>query len=181
MLSAAIHATLCCLGDWSALISVRRNPLGVVFDGKAVRPRESRALAESPTKGNSLASLPTEANPFWFWIPQIRLVSASSISFVTDTRVLSGQPAQSCHQGCQPWPVFLTHCCELQSQTATRFHVSYVGVGTYLAFLHKEVEVNDRSHGLERGCLEEQTAHAHIPHGGDISPSVAAPVDPNVS
>jgi hypothetical protein len=52
------------------------------------------------------------------------------ISWVTSMRIFRGQPAQSCHQGCKPRPVFLAHSCELHSHTATRSHVSHGGVGT---------------------------------------------------
>jgi hypothetical protein len=72
----------------------------------------------------------------------------------------------------------LTHSCELHPHAVTWFHVFYDGVGTYLAFLHKKVEINDRSHEFEHGRLEEQTAYAHIPHGGNVSLPVAVPVDP---
>jgi hypothetical protein len=99
---------------------------------------------------------------------------------VTSMRVFRGQPAQSCHQSCEPRPVFLAHSCELHSHTATRSHVSHGGVGADLAFLYKEVEVDDRSHRFDGRCLKEQSTHAHILYGRNVRPSVAAPVDPNL-
>jgi hypothetical protein len=77
-------------------------------------------------------------------------VSASSISLVRSRGVRPGQPAQATHQGHEPWPVFLTHSCELHPHAAARFHVLNDGVGTYLAFWHKEVEINDRSRRFDR-------------------------------
>jgi hypothetical protein len=166
--------------SWSISISgtfsrrVRIQADGCIARGAACR------LAKHERDPMPATACGSRARTFRAWIPWIRPVNAFSISLGWSRRFLRGQPAHSCHQSCEPWPVFLTHCCELHSQTAARFHISDRGVGTYLPFLHEEVEIDDSSHGFERGGLEEQTTHAHILHGRNVSPPVAVPVDPYV-
>ena len=139
-----------------------------------------RGITDRARLRKSFTSLPTEANPFWLWIPQIRLLSASSISWVTYMRVLHGQTAQPRHQGGKPWSIFLPHRRKLHSHSATRSQVSHGGVGAHQAFLYEEVEINNSFHGFASRCLEEQTPHTHIEDGRNVIPSAAAPVSPNL-
>ena len=114
------------------------------------------------------------------WFSELGPVGASSVSLVSSRTILAGAHAKSCHQGCKPWPVFLTHGCELHPYAATRFHMLYDGIGTDLAFLHEEVEINESSNGFDRGCLQEKTSQAYIQDRRNVGLPVAVPVDPNV-
>ena len=67
-----------------------------------------RGITDRARLRKSFTSLPTEANPFWLWIPQIRLLSASSISWVTYMRVPYGKKPAPCEVGsfvCQDYGV----------------------------------------------------------------------------
>jgi len=56
----------------------------------------------------------------------------------------------------------------------------YDGIGTDLAFLHEEVEINESSNGFDRGCLQENTPQAYIQDRRNVGLPVAVPVDPKV-
>jgi len=54
------------------------------------------------------------------------------------------------------------------------------GVGTDLPFLNQKMQPGQDTLSSWLGRLDEQAAHAHVPHAGDILASVALPVDPYI-
>ncbi len=100
----------------------------------------------------------------WVRFSQIVPILAPLISIVGGRRVHTGQPTQSCHQSCKTRPIFAGHSFELHTHPATGFHVTYNGVGTYLAFVDKKVKICDSSNRSDLWRFEEEPSHAHIPH-----------------
>jgi hypothetical protein len=60
--------------------------------------------------------------------------------------------------------IFLTHCCELQSQSAAGLDAPHNSVGPDLSLADKEIEGGRRTHTVRLGCLDKQTPQAQIPN-----------------
>lgn len=52
-------------------------------------------------------------------------------------------------------------------------------VGANLSFLHKKMEIGGRTEPLGSGGLNEQSPDAHVLDAGQITVSIALPVDPD--